>query len=70
MAIFTAEQRQFVTFVLLLNRPPAQCVKERRAAGVSCNPGWAMGQLIALLNLLEAHLSSEIDTDIARGLAT
>ena len=69
MAIFTAEQRQFVTFVLLLNRPPAQWVKERRAAGVSCNPGWAMGQLIALLDQLEAHLSSEIDADIARGLA-
>ena len=69
MAIFTAEQRQFVTFVLLLNRPPAQWVKERRAAGLSCNPGWAMGQLIALLDQLEAHLSSEIDADIARGLA-
>jgi hypothetical protein len=50
MAIFTAEQRQFVTFVLLLNRPPAQRVKERRACGVSCNPGWAVGQLIALLD--------------------
>jgi hypothetical protein len=69
MAIFTAEQRQFVTFVLLLNRPPAQWVKEQRAAGVSYNPGWAMGQLIALLDLLEAHLSSEIDADIACGLA-
>ena len=69
MAIFTAEQRQFVAFVLLLNRPPAQWVKERRAAGVSCHPGWAMGQLIALLDQLEAHLSSKIDADIARGLA-
>jgi hypothetical protein len=68
IAIFTAQQ-QFLTFVLLLNRPPAQWVKERRAAGLSCNPGWAMGQLIALLDQLEAHLSSEIDADIARGLA-
>jgi hypothetical protein len=69
MAFFTLEQRQFITFVLLLNRPPAQWVKERRAAGVSCNPGWVMGQRIALLDQLEAHLSSEIDTDIVRGLA-
>jgi hypothetical protein len=68
-AIFTAEQRQFLTFVLLLNRPPAQWVNERRAAGLSCNPGWAMGQLIACLDQLEAHLSSEIDADISRGLA-
>jgi hypothetical protein len=69
MAIFTAAQRQFLTFVLLLNRSPAQWVKERRAAGLSCNPGWAMGQLIALLDQLEAHLSTEIDADIVRGLA-
>src|SRR5215472_218863 len=69
MAIFTAQQRQFLTFVLLLNRSPAQWVKERWAAGLSCNPGWAMGQLIALLDQLEAHLSSEIDADVARGLA-
>jgi hypothetical protein len=69
MAVFTREQRQFLTFVLLLNRAPAQWVKERRAAGLSCNPGWAMGQLIALLDQLEAHLSSEIDADIARGIA-
>jgi hypothetical protein len=69
MAIFTADQRQFVTFILLLNRPPAQWVMERRAVGLSCNPGWAMGQLIALLDQLEAHLSSEIDADIASGLA-
>jgi hypothetical protein len=69
MAIFTSEQRKFVAFVLLLNRPPAQWVKEQRAAGVSCNPGWVMGQLIALLDLLEAHLSNEIDADIVRGLA-
>jgi hypothetical protein len=69
MAIFTVGQRQFITFVLLLNRAPAQWVKERRAAGVSCNPGWAMGQLIALLDQLEAHLSSEIDADIACGFA-
>jgi hypothetical protein len=69
MAIFTAEQRQFVTFVLLHNRPPSQWVKERRATGVSCNPGWAMGQLIALLDQLEARLASEIDADIVRGHA-
>jgi hypothetical protein len=69
MATFTPEQRQFLTFVLLLNRRPAQWVKERRAAGVSCNPSWVMGQLIALLDQLEAHLSREIDADIARGIA-
>jgi hypothetical protein len=28
-----------------------------------------MGHLIALLDLLDAHLSSEIDADIACGLA-
>jgi hypothetical protein len=44
-------------------------VKERRAVGVSCNPGWAMDQLIALLDQLEAHLSNEIVGDIARGAA-
>jgi hypothetical protein len=39
----TAEQRQFVTFILLLNRPPAQWVKERRAAGCRAIQagGWA-----------------------------
>jgi hypothetical protein len=67
MAIFTVQQRQFVTFVLLLNRSPAKWAKERRVAGISCNPGWAIGQLIALLDQLEAHLSSKIDADIARG---
>jgi hypothetical protein len=56
-------------FVRLLNQSPAQWVKERRAAGLSCNPGWAMGQLIALLDQFGAHLSSEIDADIARRLA-
>ena len=29
----------------------------------------AMGPLITLLDQLKAHLSSEIDTDIARGIA-
>src|SRR5215472_6091286 len=38
MAMFTAEQRQFLSFVLLLNRSPAQWVKARRAARLSGNP--------------------------------
>jgi hypothetical protein len=69
MAIFTRDQRELLTHVLLLNRSVDRWCKDRREAGLSANAPMVMGKLVACLDLLEQHFSSEIDQEIGRGVA-
>jgi hypothetical protein len=67
-AIFTADQRQLLTHTLLMNGSVASWCKRQHDSGQHASAHQVMGQLVALLDLLEKYFSSEIDAELERGV--
>lgn len=66
MTLFTFKESQLLTFVVLLNQSIAKWVDALAAAGVAARPAVEMGKLVAILDQLEEHFSSEVDRELGR----
>ena len=69
IALFNAAERDLITGVVLLNRSVSSWCKIKREEGVLVNDRRIMQMLVACLTMLEEHFASEIDKDLARGMA-
>jgi hypothetical protein len=69
MNLYNASERELVTGVVLLNRSASSFAKIKREEGVSADDRWMMRTLVTCLERLEEHFASEVDEDLARGMA-
>jgi hypothetical protein len=63
IALFTRTQRELITLVVLTNTSVHRIAMARRI-----HPPRLMGELVAVLDLLDQYFSGEVDEALARGL--
>jgi hypothetical protein len=61
MALFSKSQRELITYIVLLNWSVTRWVGRLREQGLTGNMAIETGKLVAILDVLAEHLSSEIE---------
>jgi hypothetical protein len=69
MKLFDVEQRELLTVVVLLNMSVAAWCRELRSQERPTNERRTRQALVVCLDMLAEHFASEIEEDLARGVA-